>query len=153
MADATPKNFSDLKDAYEIYESGKKRRYELLFAVNGGAFAIAKLISPSDQTLGGLSLSELAIGMAIFTLLMVWDIYAFGEKMRDSHLPGEVFGLQGKAVLHLLGLLIISGWLLVALDPKFKSILIAICIIVAIALLITDFGFLPWKRKVRRSTG
>jgi hypothetical protein len=28
---------------FRAYEDGKHRRYELLFAVNGGAFAIAKL--------------------------------------------------------------------------------------------------------------
>jgi len=32
--------FQVIKDAYTLYESGKKRRYDLLFAVNGGAFAM-----------------------------------------------------------------------------------------------------------------
>jgi hypothetical protein len=30
------------REASELYENGKHRRYELLFAVNGGAFAIVK---------------------------------------------------------------------------------------------------------------
>jgi hypothetical protein len=73
-----------IKDAYTLYEEGKKRRYGLLFAVNGGAFAIAQLLnSTGNKLLGDLSLAHLAIGMGIFTILMVWDIYAFGEKMRD----------------------------------------------------------------------
>jgi Domain of unknown function (DUF4440) len=110
-------------DAYTLYEAGKKRRYDLLFAVNGGAFAIAKLLTTSDNKLqvnadykiiGDLSLAHLAIGMGIFTILMVWDIYAFGEKMRDRHLREEVFGAEGKAVLLLLGFSIVYGWYLVA---------------------------------------
>jgi hypothetical protein len=97
--------FTSIKDAYTLYESGKKRRYELLFAVNGGAFAIAKLLTSSDnkeQVLGYLTLTHLAIGMEMFTILMVWDIFSFGTKMRDRHLEGEVFGLEGQLILILL---------------------------------------------------
>ena len=73
-----------IKDAYTLYEEGKKRRYGLLFAVNGGAFAIAQLLnSTGNKLLGDLSLAHLAIDMGIFTILTVWDTYAFGEKMRD----------------------------------------------------------------------
>jgi hypothetical protein len=108
-------------EAYTLYESGKKRRYELLFAVNGGAFAIAKLLTsdgnkllPSNEfrVLGHLTLTHLAIGMGLFTILMVWDIYAFGEKMR-GYLDGEVFGRAGKIVLVSIGGLICAGWFLV----------------------------------------
>jgi hypothetical protein len=59
-----------------------------------------------------------AIGMGIFTILMVWDIYAFGEKIRDQYLSGEVFGPEGKAVLLLLGFLIVFGWYLAAPDSQ-----------------------------------
>jgi hypothetical protein len=120
---AMSEEFQRIKDAYTLYEAGKKRRYDLLFAVNGGAFAIAKLLATSDNKLqvnsdykiiGDLSLAHLAIGMGIFTILMVWDIYAFGEKMRDRHLREEVFGPEGKAVLLLLGFSIVCGWYLVA---------------------------------------
>jgi hypothetical protein len=108
-------DFQLIKDAYNLYESGKKRRYDLLFAVNGGAFAIAKLITDfKDKVLGDLSLDSLAIGMAIFTILIVWDIYTFGENMRDKYLPYIVFGAQGQAVLISLGFLIVLGWFLVA---------------------------------------
>jgi hypothetical protein len=107
-----------VKDAYTLYEEGKKRRYNLLFSVNGGAFAIAKLLKDSGTAvLGDLSLAHLAIGMGMFTILMVWDIYAFGEKMHKQ-LKEEVFGAEGRAVLILLGILIVLGWFLVAPDSQ-----------------------------------
>ena len=112
------------KDLFELYESGKHRRYSLLFAVNGGAFAIARLWADNpDATgpvLGGLTLPGLALGMAAFTVVMVTDIYTFGEKMR--HLAAadrqtrpaiELFGPVGRGVLLLLGFLMLAGWLLV----------------------------------------
>lgn len=103
-----------LNEALELYENGKHRRYGLLFAVNGGAFAIAKLLAESGKpgVLGGLTLQELAIGMAIFTAFMVWDIYVFGSNMRKTYLP-KAFAWQGKAVLIVLGALQFIGWLLV----------------------------------------
>ena len=109
---------SDLstKEAFELYENGKHRRYNLLFSVNGGAFAIAKLLTgePGNAgvVLGKLTLSELSIGMALFTVVMIADIYAFGDKMRKNHLPGA-FALVGKIVLLLLGVLVCAAWLLV----------------------------------------
>ena len=103
------------KDAYDLYENGKHRRYSLLFSVNGGAFAIAKLLTgepgKDSVVLGHLSLPQLAIGMALFTILMVADIFMFGQKMRTGELPGA-FGWQGKLVLFFLGLLLCAGWLL-----------------------------------------
>lgn len=114
--DQAQSDLLQLKDAFAIYENGKHRRYSLLFAVNGGAFAIAKLLAaePGRQNavLGNLSLMQLAIGMVIFTAVMVWDIHAFGEKIRKSYLP-DAFGPQGKAVLFLLGALLCAGWLMV----------------------------------------
>jgi hypothetical protein len=69
-----PQDFSQIKDAYTLYESGKKQRYDLLFAVNGGAFEISKLLTSSEnkeQVLGHLTLTHFAIGMGIFTILVV----------------------------------------------------------------------------------
>jgi len=112
------------KDAFALYEEGKHRRYGLLFSVNGGAFAVAKLLTgePGKQVtgepgkqgivLGDLSLSQLALGMILFTAVMTWDIYVFGEKMRKNY-PVDVFGPIGKIVLILLGLLLCAGWFLV----------------------------------------
>lgn len=102
-------------EAFELYENGKHRRYNLLFAVNGGAFAVAKLFAEAQQpeVLGNLKLSQLAFGMILFTIVMVADIYVFGENMRNSY-ARNVFGPQGKAVLLFIGLLICAGWFQVA---------------------------------------
>ena len=105
-----------LKDASDLYENGKHRRYSLLFSVNGGAFAIAKLLTGEPGkpgvVLGNLTLTELAFGMAVFTVVMAADIYAFGGKMRSSYLGGA-FGPAGKIVLILLAVLLCTGWFLV----------------------------------------
>lgn len=103
-------------EGFKTYEDGKQRRYNLLFAVNGGAFALAKLIAdkdPANATLGSLRLSHLCYGMAIFTVVMSLDIFMFGEKMRKTYLP-DVFGPVGKIVLIIIGGLMCLGWLLVA---------------------------------------
>jgi len=102
-------------DSFKAYEDGKHRRYSLLFSVNGGAFAVAKLFADSTtaNVLGRLTLSQLSIGMILFTVIMVLDIYMFGEKMRSQYLR-DAFGWQGKTVLLLIGILICAGWFLVA---------------------------------------
>src|SRR5437762_1952081 len=47
-------------ESFKTYEEGKHRRYTLLFAVNGGAFALAKFIADKvAQSMGGLKLSYL----------------------------------------------------------------------------------------------
>jgi len=114
-----------LPECFTAYEDGKHRRYSLLFAVNGGAFAVAKLLSdPETRTvLGGLSLSQLSVGMILFTSLMVVDIFLFGQNMRST-LPKDafdpngktvaVFATPGKGVLILIGVLICAGWFLAA---------------------------------------
>ncbi len=105
-------------DSFKAYEEGKHRRYNLLFAVNGGAFAVAKLFGEDKMAsvLGGLTLPQLSFGMIAFTAVMVADIFAFGQKMRTAYLPDQ-FGWIGKAVLLLIGLLICAGWFLVAWGP------------------------------------
>jgi hypothetical protein len=102
-------------ESFKSYEDGKHRRYNLLFAVNGGAFAIAKLFAAQNAAavLGNLSLGQLSIGMILFTIVMVADIYAFGWKMKEVY-KLDVFGRPGKTVLVLLGMLICAGWFLVA---------------------------------------
>ena len=108
----------------KFYEDGKHRRYELLFAVNGGAFAIAKLMfdkNTPEHVLGKLSLPQLSFGMAVFTAIMIYDIYSFGRKMRTQmqealpKKPVGMFSREGKAVLLAIGLLIILGWIRVGL--------------------------------------
>ncbi|PYT71285.1 MAG: hypothetical protein DMG39_13535 [Acidobacteria bacterium] len=102
-------------ESFRSYEDGKHRRYNLLFSVNGGAFAIAKLFADqrAAAVLGHLSLLQLSVRMILITIVMVVDIFMFGEKMRKEYLP-EAFGWQGKTVLILIGTLICSGWFLVA---------------------------------------
>lgn len=106
-------------DSFKAYEEGKHRRYNLLFAVNGGAFAVAKLFGEAKMVsvLGSLTLPQLSFGMIAFTAVMVWDIFAFGQKMRATYLPDQ-FGWVGKTVLLLVGFLICAGWFLVAWGPK-----------------------------------
>ncbi len=106
-----------LPDSFPAYEAGKARRYGLLFSVNGGGFAIAKFSGEPQVPLGALSLGELAVGMALFTIVMTCDIWAFGNAMRET-VPADrlqVFGTPGKVVLTSLCGLIVCGWLLVAM--------------------------------------
>jgi len=102
-------------ETFKAYEDGKHRRYQLLFAVNGGAFAVAKLFAAPEASsvLGSLTLRQLAIGMVLFTIVMTVDIFIFGEKMRENYLR-NAFGPAGKVVLMLIGTLICAGWILVA---------------------------------------
>ena len=103
-----------IKEAFELYEGGKHRRYSLLFSVNGGAFAIAKLLTDKSEkfVLGDLSLSQLSLGMMLFTAAMIGDIFMFGLKMQKTYLA-DAFGRSGKFVLVLLGVLLMWGWFLV----------------------------------------
>lgn len=102
-------------ESFKAYEDGKHRRYQLLFAVNGGAFALAKLLSQQDPKLvvGNLSMRQLSIGMIVFCVAMTTDIYLFGQKMRHTY-QLDSFKLPGKIVLILIGALLASGWLLAA---------------------------------------
>lgn len=100
------------KEELDLYENGKGRRYSLLFAVNGGAFAIARLIGEGRDT-GALSLGALSIGMVIFTVVMTLDIFAFGFWCR-KRFAENVFGRIGQVVLGLTGTLLSAGWILVA---------------------------------------
>jgi hypothetical protein len=99
------------------YIDGKLKRYNLLFAVNGGAFAIGKLlVDKQGPVLGGLELRHLAIGAILFTLIMGVDIYLFAMMMKTEFLGKLVFNRPGKAVLIFLCLLPAAGWYLVALQ-------------------------------------
>jgi hypothetical protein len=124
----TKKPLISFREASELYENGKHRRYELLFAVNGGAFAIAKLVGEHKSGLGKLHFAEIAVGMILFTSAMVYDIFCFGLKWHElaneialanqideyrlKHY--EIFSRKGQVVLLVIGLLLCVGWLLVA---------------------------------------
>ena len=105
-----------IPESFKVYEDGKHRRYTLMFAVNGGAFAVAQWIAnkePSAASFGNLKLSCICYGMALFTVIMCMDIFMFGQKIRRDYLP-DAFGWQGKIVLLLIGVLICAGWILAA---------------------------------------
>ena len=93
-------------DALKVYEQGKHRRYSLLFAVSGGAFALTRY----ERVLGKLGLPELSVGMAIFATVMVLDIEAFGVRMRKE--DETLFSGIGRGVLLTIGFLIVTGWML-----------------------------------------
>jgi hypothetical protein len=103
-------------DGMRTYIDGKLRRYGLLFSVNGGAFAIAKLMGDENtaKLLGRLSVTHLALGAIIFTIVMVVDIWLFGKMMQEKFLDKLAFQKPGKIILLLLGTLLVVGWLLVA---------------------------------------
>ena len=99
------------------YIDGKMKRYNLLFTVNGGVFAIARLFADrqNEQILGGLSLQALAVGASAFTCLMCLDIWFWGDMLRRDFFDGQqVFGRPGRLILIAIGALLIAGWLLAA---------------------------------------
>jgi hypothetical protein len=109
-----------IPESFKTYEDGKSRRYSLLFSVNGGAFAVAKLLPPTDicAVIGRLTLCQLSAGMILFTVLMTADIFIFGENMRSTVSKEEtepagdklaMFGVKGKIILLLIGALICAG--------------------------------------------
>jgi hypothetical protein len=116
-------------ERFKAYEDGKHRRYSLLFTVNGGAFAVAKLFADAKilsdpktaKVLGSLTLCQLSFGMILFTALMTFDIYIFGHRMRRYILEEQTnvsiwqgpFSVPGKVVLVAIGALICVGWWLV----------------------------------------
>jgi hypothetical protein len=115
---------SDTEDqkltALSTYIDGKMKRYSLLFSVNGGAFAIAKLMGESDKSsgvvlLGKLRLWHLALGSICFTILLVIDIFLWGQMMKKNFLDDLAFNKPGKSILLLLGALIVLAWVFVAL--------------------------------------
>lgn len=103
-------------DGLRTYIDGKMRRYGLLFAVNGGALAIAKLTADdnSAKLLGRLSVRHLALGAIIFSIVMVVDIWLFGQMMRKKFLGELAFSKLGKTISLMLGALLVVSWLLVA---------------------------------------
>lgn len=98
--------------AQTLYLDGKMRRYSLLFSVNGGAFAVAKLLDRPAPP-GGLGITTLAVGAALFTVVMTADIWLFGAGMRNEH-GARLFRPVGQSILLMIGALLCSGWILVS---------------------------------------
>jgi hypothetical protein len=67
------------------YEEGKDRRHKAPFAVNGGAFGIAKLLAGDQErprpVAGSLGTRELAVGVVPFGNATVIDVDAFGRPL------------------------------------------------------------------------
>ena len=107
-----------LRDVYTLYESGKGRRYGLLFSVNGGAFAILSFLikDARNDTLTRCSMVAVAvavaIGMVLFTWIMWRDINEFGTKMGElARARGEkLYEKTGTFVLGALALLLTFAW-------------------------------------------
>jgi|GEM_PF-2315432 len=147
MKDEEASNRLSLKDALQFYESGKHRRYSLLFAVNGGAFAIAELMG-DDRKLGGLTIELLSFGMFVLTIVLVWDIWIFGQRSRKNPYFSDIsaetapkpdlFGRVGKIVLGLIGLFLTTGWLLVGFGSMAFGWLAVIFLGALIAVLLAD---------------
>jgi hypothetical protein len=125
-----------ISPVFKEYEDGKHRRYELLFKVNGAAFAIVSLAAEakaSDFVYQVIGLRTLAFGLAAFCVVMGLDICTFGLKMRKMNAEywqridgrqqetpapktdlAELFAWPGKAVLLAIVALLVIGWCLVA---------------------------------------
>jgi hypothetical protein len=100
----------------DSYLEGKMKRYTLLYGVNGGIFAIGKLIQSGELAkfaLGGLDHRTLAVGAILFTALMMYDIWLWGDLMRREFIGRLGFTRAGRAILLSIGGLLICGWALV----------------------------------------
>ena len=106
----------DKLDGMRTYIDGKMRRYSLLFSVNGGAFAIAKLLSDEKtaKVMGGLTIQHVSFGAIVFTIIIVVDIWFFAQMMKKEFLDDLAFSKVGKTILIMLGALLVVSWLLVA---------------------------------------
>jgi|GEM_PF-2650722 len=109
-------------DLFRAYEAGKGRRYGLLFAVNGGAFAIETFLfkGPGALPVPLLVWALLCVpaGMIVYTLSMRADISAFGHAMRrmDARPEAErLFGPKGRRHLAIVTALLVCGWASAAL--------------------------------------
>ena len=110
---------TEVLTALATYIDGKMKRYSLMFAVNGGAFAVAKLMTETGNAgntilLGHLRLWHLALGAILFTILIVVDIYLWARMMKKNFLGCLAFNTPGKLILIFLGVLLVSAWALVA---------------------------------------
>src|SRR5262249_30897364 len=100
--------FTVYKDAFSGYENGKERRYQLLFAVNGGVLAIANISPINWQNL------FLACLMIYFTVIMTDDIREFGKKFHALY--PDLFGPAGERVLKNIRVVLCLAWIGVILS-------------------------------------
>lgn len=84
---------------FEIYESGKDRRYKLLFTVNGGAYALIGFLVSNGHALdlspvGIWAFIIIPIALGAYSYMMCDDIDAFAKKMK-AYEPDELYGPEG----------------------------------------------------------
>jgi hypothetical protein len=119
-------------DFERTYLDGKMRRYSLLFAVNGGSFAILKLFSTDGgfELPGAITKEMIAAGAIVFTILMLADLWAYASGMRRLEVCWVAcekvsarpdvrvgsFTWRGRLILLGMSTLIVSGWTLAALQ-------------------------------------
>ncbi len=115
MQDA-PENPKQLDvENFKAYDEAKHRRFNLLFAVNGGAFAIVKLLMEGKITestavlLRNLTFCCLSVAMIVFTVVMVLEIHKFRKKAKDFF-PEHTLTTPGMVVVILIGSLICLAW-------------------------------------------
>jgi hypothetical protein len=81
----------------------------------GGAFAVGRfLLKPESSVQPIPPIPYLADGAIIYAALMTLDIWLYGQMMRENFVGNAAFTAAGKALLVLLGLLLVGGWFLVA---------------------------------------
>src|SRR2546423_1191084 len=150
-----PLTNSERLSALNTYIDGKIKRYNLMFAVNGGAFALGKLLKTSgtQDFLGRLTVTHLAIGSIAFSFLMWFDVWLWGQNMSHNyfeHTKEKVFQWRGKAILSLLSSLLILGWLM-AVWSWWTTITTFVLLSIAGALLVYHHAKSQKSRRVPRS--
>jgi hypothetical protein len=117
IADDAPVKATDENDvgALNSYIEGKMDRYKLLFAINGGVFAVAQFLLKDDgsQYRAVLPISYLAQGCIVFTAIMAADLWLFAQMMREKFVGDGAFTVAGKAILLMITALIMGGWFIV----------------------------------------
>jgi hypothetical protein len=113
----------DLLEKLTQYIEGKVKRYWLLFGVNGGAFVLAKFLHEKTGAFAGqLTGREVAVGAILFTLVMTIDIWLWGWQMRRPEFAGKhAFTLPGRAIVLLIGGLVMSAWILAVLRQRLNA--------------------------------
>ena len=117
-------------DLERTYIDGKMRRFYLLFAVNGGAFAIVQLAKGEEglKFIGNINISILSAGVMLFTALMLIDLWVYARGIRnmesrwikqkaiDGNDNGDprVFSAYGKCIILGMWVLLSGGWFLAA---------------------------------------
>jgi hypothetical protein len=103
------------------YENGKERRYKLLFAINGGAYALVgflmdKAKAGDNPPIAVWTFVLIPIALIFYTWVMGLDIHAFGKNMHKLSrcVCGEawvVYRPQGRRHLLYFCLILGGAWL------------------------------------------